>query len=218
MFVVWSTFVSGGLWRCITEFSSLVNFYEFEGYFSINKTRTQMLGLRHVVFNSKRDFCFCLVLDTWEKSETRSSMDPLWEDQQWRPWSKFFWGVTISIIAVGGGFLCILSKHVAWGLPENLNWLKSVALILVTIDLTSQYKITRLTWLGNQDSLSLWSVFTTYWADSFYSTILSVHHLLFSSITFTDSGRDSPQCSRLTILGSRSRHRRNIPSASPSCW
>ena len=44
MFVVWSTFVSGGLWRCITEFSSLINFYEFEGYFSINKTRTQMLG------------------------------------------------------------------------------------------------------------------------------------------------------------------------------
>ena len=67
-----------------------------------------MLGLRHVVLNSKRDFCFCLVLDTWEKSETRSSMDPLWEDQ-----------------------------------------LKSVALIRVTSDLTSQYKITRLTWLGD---------------------------------------------------------------------
>ena len=52
------------------------------------------------------------------------------------------------------------------------------------------------------------------------STILSVvlHHLLFSSITCTDSRRDSPQCSRLTILGSRSRHRRNILSASWSCW
>ena len=33
----------------------------------------------------------------------------------------------------------------------------------------------------NWDPLSLWSVFTTYRADSFYSTILSGHHLLFSS-------------------------------------
>ena len=52
------------------------------------------------------------------------------------------------------------------------------------------------------------------------STILSLllYHLLFSSIICTDSRRDSPQCSRLTILGSRSRHRRNILSASWSCW
>ena len=41
-------------------------------------------------------------------------------------------------------------RHVAWGLPEKLNWLKSVALIFVTIDLTSQYKITSLTWFGTE--------------------------------------------------------------------
>ena len=41
-------------------------------------------------------------------------------------------------------------RHVAWGLPEKLNWLKSVALIFVTIDLTSQYKITNLTWFGTE--------------------------------------------------------------------
>ena len=145
-------------------------------------------------------------------------MDPIWEDQQWRPWSKFFWGVTIDVIAVGRGVLCILSKHVAWGLPEKLYRLKSKALILVIIDRTCQYKITSLTWFGDWDSLSLWSVFTTYWADSFYSTILSVHHLLFSSITCTDSGRDSPQCLWLTIPGLRFRHHRNIPSVSRSCW
>ena len=41
-------------------------------------------------------------------------------------------------------------RHAAWGLPEKLNWLKSVALIFVTIDLTSQYKITSLTWFGTE--------------------------------------------------------------------
>ena len=41
-------------------------------------------------------------------------------------------------------------RHVAWGLPEKFNWLKSVALIFVTIDLTSQYKITNLTWFGTE--------------------------------------------------------------------
>ena len=79
----------------------------------------------------------------------------------------------------------MLFMDVAWGLPEKLNWLKSVALILVTIYLTSQYKITSLTWFGDWDSLSLWFVVTTNWTDSFYSTILSVvlHYLLFSFIT-----------------------------------
>ena len=50
-------------------------------------------------------------------------------------------------------------RHVAWGLPEKLNWLKSVALILVTIDLTSQYKITSLTWFGTE-ILSLCGLFS----------------------------------------------------------
>ena len=48
--------------------------------------------------------------------------------------------------------------YVAWGLPEKLNWLKSVALILVTIDLTSQCKITSLTWFGTE-ILSLCGLF-----------------------------------------------------------
>ena len=50
-------------------------------------------------------------------------------------------------------------RHVAWGLPEKLNWLKSVALIFVTIDLTSQYKITSLTWFGTE-ILSLCGLFS----------------------------------------------------------
>ena len=50
-------------------------------------------------------------------------------------------------------------RHVAWGLPEKLNWLKSVALILVTIDLTSRYKITSLTWFGTE-ILSLCGLFS----------------------------------------------------------
>ena len=41
-------------------------------------------------------------------------------------------------------------RHVAWGLPVKLNWLKSVALVLVTIDLTSQYQIRSLTWFGTE--------------------------------------------------------------------
>ena len=41
-------------------------------------------------------------------------------------------------------------RHVAWGLPEKSNWVKRVALILVTIDLTCQYKITSLTWFGTE--------------------------------------------------------------------
>ena len=50
-------------------------------------------------------------------------------------------------------------RHVAWGLPEKLNWLKSVGLILVTIGLTSQYKITSLTWFGTE-ILSLCGLFS----------------------------------------------------------
>ena len=50
-------------------------------------------------------------------------------------------------------------RQVAWGLPEKLNWLKSVALILVTIDLTSRYKITSLTWFGTE-ILSLCGLFS----------------------------------------------------------
>ena len=50
-------------------------------------------------------------------------------------------------------------RHVAWALPEKLNWLKSVALIFVTIDLTSQYKITSLTWFGTE-ILSLCGLFS----------------------------------------------------------
>ena len=50
-------------------------------------------------------------------------------------------------------------RHVAWGLPEKLNWLKSVASILVTIDLTSRYKITSLTWFGTE-VLSLCGLFS----------------------------------------------------------
>ena len=50
-------------------------------------------------------------------------------------------------------------RHVAWRLPEKLNWLKSVGLILVTIDLTSQYKITSLTWFGTE-ILSLCGLFS----------------------------------------------------------
>ena len=50
-------------------------------------------------------------------------------------------------------------RHVTGGLPEKLNWLKSVALILVTIDLTSQYKITSLTWFGTE-ILSLCGLFS----------------------------------------------------------
>ena len=49
-------------------------------------------------------------------------------------------------------------RHVAWGLPEKLNWAKSVALILI-IDLTSQYKITSLTWFGTE-ILSLCGLFS----------------------------------------------------------
>ena len=50
-------------------------------------------------------------------------------------------------------------RHVTGGLPEKLNWLKSVGLILVTIDLTSQYKITSLTWFGTE-ILSLCGLFS----------------------------------------------------------
>ena len=51
-------------------------------------------------------------------------------------------------------------RHVAWGWPEKWNWLISVALILVTIDLTSQYKIMSLTsWFGTE-TLSLCGLFS----------------------------------------------------------
>ena len=50
-------------------------------------------------------------------------------------------------------------RHVAWGLPEKSNWVKRVALILVTIDLTCQYKITSLTWFGTE-ILSLCGLFS----------------------------------------------------------
>ena len=51
-------------------------------------------------------------------------------------------------------------RHVAWGWPEKLNWLISVALILVIIDLTSQYKIMSLTsWFGTE-ILSLCGLFS----------------------------------------------------------
>ena len=40
--------------------------------------------------------------------------------------------------------------------PEKLYRLKTIALILVIIDRTCQYKITSLTWFGDWDSLFLW--------------------------------------------------------------
>ena len=51
-------------------------------------------------------------------------------------------------------------RHVAWGWPEKLNWLISVALILVTIDLTSQYKIMSLTSWFETEILSLCGLFS----------------------------------------------------------
>ena len=79
-----------------------------------------------------------------------------------------------------------------------------------------QYKITSLTWFGT-DILSLCGLFSQLTEQILFTRPSSVYHLLLSSITCTDSGRDSPQCSR-AIRGSRSRHRRNIPIASRSCW
>ena len=114
--------------KCITEFSSLilwilnVIFVNIQDFIFILSTRHKLRCWVYITWYSKVSFC----LNTWEKSETRSSIDPLWEDQQWRPRSKCFWGITINIIADGRGFLCILKET-----PEKLNWPKSIALILV---------------------------------------------------------------------------------------